>query len=59
VRLTTIRPGDVVLVDDGLPFYALVKDKQPARLRVQPICGHFNPRPVKASDVKVHWRRAK
>jgi hypothetical protein len=59
VKLTSIKPGDVVLVDDGLPFYALVKDKQRGRLGVQPICGHFNPRPVKAMDIKGHWRRAK
>lgn len=58
MNLTSIRPGDIVVVDDGLPFYALVKDRQPRQLSVEPLAGTFHPKPVKARDVKSHWRKA-
>jgi hypothetical protein len=57
MRLTAIRRGDIVLVDDGLPYHALVVEKQRGRLRVRPVCRSLTPRSVKAAWVVEHWRR--
>ena len=49
MRLTGIRGGDTVRVDDGLPDHAGVVDKQRDRLRVRPLCRSQAPRTVKAA----------
>jgi hypothetical protein len=59
MRLTGIRAGDIVLVDDGLPCHADVVDKQRGRLRVRPLCRSLAPRTVKAARVTDHWRRTR
>jgi hypothetical protein len=56
MRLTSIRPGDIVLVDDGIPYHALVVDKERGRLRVRPLGRTLAPRTVKAAWVAAHWR---
>jgi hypothetical protein len=35
MRLTKVRPGDIVLVDDGLPYHAMVVEKQRGRMRTR------------------------
>ena len=59
MRLTNIRPGDIVLVDDGLPYHAMVVEKQRARLRVRPVARSLAPRTVKAAWIVDHWRHAR
>lgn len=61
MRLTACRPGDLVLVNDGLEFYAKVVEA-PARRRlvVQPLHGAQRAmrRDVSVRYVVAHWRRA-
>jgi hypothetical protein len=58
MRTASIRPGEIVRVDDGMPYYALV-DRCEGRALVRPINGPpANPRHVKAGRVVGHWRRA-
>lgn len=58
MRLSGVRDGDIVQVDDGLPYFALVRGRQGRRLLVRPLSGKFAPRPIKASEVVGHWRKA-
>jgi hypothetical protein len=59
MRTASIRPGDIVRVDDGMPYYALVDCRAGRALVVRPINGPpANPRHVKAGRVVGHWRRA-
>jgi hypothetical protein len=57
MRLTSIQLGDIVRVDDGLPYFAHVRERLPRQLRVTPLCGSFSPKPVKAREVVGHWRK--
>jgi hypothetical protein len=59
MRFTGVRPGDIVLVDDGLPYHALVVEKERRRLRVRPLGRTLAPRPVKAECVVDHWRHVR
>lgn len=59
MRLTNVRPGDIVLVDDGLPYHAMVVEKQRGRLRVRPVARSLAPRTVKAAWIVDHWRHAR
>jgi hypothetical protein len=59
MRLTAIRPGDIVLVDDGIPYHALVVERERGRLKVGPLGRPIAPRPVKAAWVTAHWRHAR
>jgi hypothetical protein len=59
MRLNGIRPGDIVRVDDGLPYHALVVGKERGRLRVRPLGRALAPRTVKAAWVVEHWRHAR
>ena len=58
MRLTGIKPGDLIEVNDGLPFVARVLDA-PARQRVrcQPITFKSSPREVGAREVVAHFKR--
>lgn len=60
MRLTGIKPGDLIEVDDGMPFIARVIDR-PAkqRVRCQPLTYRAHPRDVRARDVTAHYRKAK
>ena len=60
MRLTGIKPGDLIEVDDGMPYIARVLDS-PVRQRVrcQPVTFKSAPREARARDVTVHWRRAR
>jgi hypothetical protein len=58
MRLAAIRAGDIVLVNDGLPYHAEVVEKQRGRLRVRPVSRSLAPRTVKAAWVVDHWRHA-
>jgi len=54
-----VRPGDIVRVDDGMPFYALVDRREGRTFVVLPINGPpANPRHVKVRWVVGHWRKA-
>jgi hypothetical protein len=57
VRLSRVREGDIVRVDDGFLYFALVRGRRSRRLLVDPISGPWNPAPVKATEVIGHWRR--
>lgn len=65
MRLTGIQPGDLVQVDDGLPYYAEVVHVTAgcrmsiglAPVRVRPITGPRGERQVTAREVVAHWRR--
>lgn len=59
MRLSGIRDGDIVQVDDGLPYFAIVRGRDRRRLLVKPVAGKFTPKPVKASEVVGHWRLAR
>lgn len=57
MRLASVREGDIVRVDDGLVYFALVRGRRGRRLVVNPLNGAWNPAPVKATEVVGHWRR--
>jgi hypothetical protein len=57
VRHSGEREGDIVRVDEGLAYFALVRGRRGRRLLVNPLAGGWNPAPVKASEVVGHWRR--
>lgn len=59
MRLASIRDGDIVEVNDGLPYLAIVRSRNGRRLRVDPISGKFSPAPVRAADVVGHWRKVR
>lgn len=59
MRLAGIRAGDIVRVDDGLPFYALVIERAERRLIVNPITGPRGLRHASATQVTSHWRHVK
>jgi hypothetical protein len=59
MRTASIRPGDIVRVDDGMPYLALVERREGRAFIVRPINGPpANPRHVKARWVVGHWRKA-
>jgi hypothetical protein len=35
MKLTHVHPGDIVRVDDGLPYHAVVLERERGRLRVR------------------------
>lgn len=65
MRLASVRPGDIVRVDDGMPYYGEVIEvlsggralAQRAGVRVSPITGPRGVRGVSARQVVGHWRR--
>ena len=67
MRLGSIRVGDIVRVDDGMPYLAEVDDINTRALgdgiafvgglRVRPCHGNRALRSVKARDVVTHWKR--
>ena len=59
MRLANVRDGDIVEVNDGLPYFAIVRARRGRRLLVDPIGGKFQPPPVKPKDVVGHWRKAR
>jgi hypothetical protein len=59
MRLTAIRPGDIVRVDDGLPYYAVVVARGRGRLRVRMLGRNCAARDVRAAWVVDHWRHAR
>ncbi len=60
MRLTGVKPGDLIEVNDGTIYLARVLDG-PARqrIRVQPLTFKSFPREARARDVIAHYRRAK
>jgi hypothetical protein len=59
MRLTSIRPGDIVRVDDGLPYLAFVRECAPRQLHVAAITGPRGYRTITARQVVEHWRAAR
>ena len=59
MRLAAIRAGDIVRVNDGLPYLAEVIGQEGARLRVAPITGPRGVRTVTPRDVADHWRKGR
>jgi hypothetical protein len=47
MRLSGVRDGDMVPVNDGLTYLALVRGCRGRRLLVAPLTGSWNPAPVK------------
>ena len=56
MRISTVKPRDLVRVDDGLPYFAEVIEHAAGVLRVSPITGPRGVRSVKARQVVDHWR---
>ena len=59
MKLTHVHPGDIVRVDDGLPYHAVVLQREPGRLRVRMLGRPLAPRTVKAAWVVDHWRHTR
>jgi hypothetical protein len=59
MRITSVRDGDIVEVNDGLLYLARVRGRRGRRLIVEPLSGKFNPAPVRSSEVIAHWRRVR
>ena len=59
MRLANVRDGDIVEVNDGLSYFAIVTARNGRRLNVEPIGGKFRPAPVKPKDVVGHWRKTR
>ena len=62
MRLGSVRAGDIVRVDDGMPYLAEVIGRGAAAergydLRVMPLTGPRGVRGVRARQVVAHWRR--
>lgn len=58
--LTTIRTGDIVLVDKkGRRAHALVRSKQPRELEILPLEPGFTWTTVTSHEVVEHWRKTK
>jgi hypothetical protein len=56
MRLNAIKPGDIVAVDDGIPYLAVVLERDRGQLRVTTLGRSLAPRTVKAAWVVDHWR---
>jgi hypothetical protein len=59
MKLASVRDGDIVEVNDGLSYLAIVTARNGRRLVVEPIGGKFRPVPVKPPDVVGHWRKVR
>jgi hypothetical protein len=59
MRLTNVHPGDIVRVDDGLPYHAVVLARERGRLRVRMLGRAYAPRTVRAAWVVDHWRHVR
>jgi len=59
MRLAGIKPGDIVRVDDGLPYLAEVVDRDGSRVHVAPITGPRGVRTVTSHDVVDQWRKVR
>jgi hypothetical protein len=59
MKLTRVHPGDIVRVDDGLPYHAVVLERKCGRLRVRMLGRTQAPRTVNAAWVVDHWRHAR
>lgn len=57
MRLSGVREGDIVQVNDGLSYLAIVRGRRGHRLLVNPLAGHWHPAPIKPNQVTGHWRR--
>lgn len=59
MRTASIRAGDIVRVDDRMPYYAVIERRESRAFVVRPINGPpANPRHVKARWISDHWRKA-
>ena len=59
MRLAAIRAGDIVRVNDGLPYLAEVVGQDGVRVRVSPITGPKGVRTIASRQVIEHWRKAR
>jgi hypothetical protein len=59
MRLAAIKPGDIVRIDDGLPYLAEVIMRDGTRLRIAPITGPRGVRAVTSREVVDHWRKVR
>jgi hypothetical protein len=59
MKLAHILPGDIVRVDDGLPYYAVVVARERGRLRVRMLGRQCAPRTVRAAWIVDHWRHTR
>ena len=58
MRLAGIKPGDIVRVNDGLPYLAEVIGQDGVRVRVMPITGPRGVRTITSRMAVEHWRKA-
>jgi hypothetical protein len=59
MKLTHVHPGDIVRVDDGLPYHAVVLERERGRLRVRMLGRAQAPRTVEAAWVVDHCRQSR
>lgn len=60
MKLASVREGDIVRVDDGMPYFALVLEVGRRELAVRPLYGaELHRRRVPAGDVVDHWRQSR
>jgi hypothetical protein len=59
MKLGSIHPDVIVLVDDGIPYRAIVVEREAGRSRVRPLRRALAPRSVKAAWVTERWRQAR
>jgi hypothetical protein len=59
MKLTHVHPGDIVCIDDGLPYHAAVLERGRGRLSVRILGRPLAPRTVKAAWVVDHWRHVR
>ena len=59
MTLAGITPGDIVQVDDGMPYHGEVIDKAPGALTVRVLARPCMVRTVKPREITTHWRRSR
>lgn len=61
MTISTVRPGDIVLVDKkGRRFHAIVAgDPMRGSVEITPIDGRVSYYSAKAREIVGHWRRSK
>lgn len=59
MKVAGVKPGDIVSVGDGLPYFAEVIGRERTGLRIAPITEPRSLRWVKSRHVIDHWRKAR
>lgn len=59
MTLTGIKPGDIVLVNDGMTYYGKVHERLRGQLVVRALHGSTALRRAKAREVVGLWRKSR